>query len=112
MTEVLAKPQAELRRVGRGMGAESGRGALAATVLALAVMASALAVVYTKHLNRKLFVELQALQASRDMMNIEWGQLQLEQGTLATHSRIEEHARARLGMGLPAPAAVVIVRPK
>lgn len=102
----------EPRETERRRADAGGRRPLVMAMLAAAVMASAFAVIYAKHLNRKLFVELQALQASRDKMNIEWGQLQLEQGTLATHSRIEEHARARLGMGLPTPEAVVIVRPK
>ena len=81
------------------------------TVLTVLVLTSAVGLVYAKHLNRKLFVELQELQVQRDNMNIEWGQLQLEQGAWATHSRIEQAARARLGMGQPAPADVRVVRP-
>lgn len=46
------------------------------TLLAGAVFASALGVVYTQHQARKFFVELQALQAVRDELNIEWGRLQ------------------------------------
>jgi len=85
-----------------------------ATVLALlslTVMLSALAVVYAKHESRKLFVEWQGLLARQDEMNIEWGQLQLEQSTWATHTRVESLARERLGMILPPQSAVVIVRP-
>lgn len=80
-------------------------------LLAAAVLLSALAVVYAKYESRKLFVELQSLQKSRDDMAIEWGQLQLEESTWATHVRIEGTARSRLGMTLPLPEAVVIVRP-
>lgn len=80
-------------------------------LLSSAVMASALAVVYAKHESRKLFVEWQGLLARQDEMNIEWGQLQLEQSTWATHTRVESLARQRLGMTLPAQGAVVIVRP-
>ncbi len=86
--------------------------AILTACLAMAVLTTAIAVIYAKHLNRKLYVELQALQAQRDNMNIEWGQLQLEQGTWATHSRIEQAARSRLGMTMPAPADVKIVRPQ
>jgi cell division protein FtsL len=85
-----------------------------ATVLALlsvAVMLSALAVVYAKHESRKLFVEWQGLLSRQDEMNIEWGQLQLEQSTWATHTRVESLARERLGMVLPPQSEVVIVRP-
>lgn len=80
-------------------------------VLIGAVMMSALAVVYAKHQSRKLFIELQTLQKSRDDMAIEWGQLQLEQSTLATDGRIEHTAHARLGMTLPPADAMLMVKP-
>jgi len=80
-------------------------------LLVLAVIASAIGVVYSKHLSRKQFVELQRLESDRDEMNIEWGQLQLEQSTVATHGRIEELARLHLKMTMPDPNVVVIVQP-
>ena len=78
-------------------------------LVVLATLASALGVVYAKHENRKLFIELQALQAERDAMNVEWGQLQLEQSTQATHARVDAEARGRLGMQSPDPGAIVII---
>ena len=81
------------------------------TLLGVAVMVSALAVVYSRHESRKLFVELQVLQEERDEMNVEWGRLQLEQSTLATHSRIEQTAKKRLQMVTPEYEKVLIVRP-
>ncbi len=75
------------------------------------VVVSALAVIYSKHQSRKLFMELQTLQKSRDDMAIEWGQLQLEQSTLVTHGRIENTAYTKLGMMLPPPDAMIIVKP-
>ncbi|WP_127478905.1 cell division protein FtsL [Sulfurivermis fontis] len=80
-------------------------------LLAGAVFATALGVVYTQHQARKSFVELQALQAIRDELNIEWGRLQLEQSTWATHGRIEMIARDKLEMMIPPPDAVVLVKP-
>ena len=80
-------------------------------VLALVVLASSLGVVYAKHQSRKLFVELDILKKERDEMNVEWGQLQLEQSTLATHGRIERIAKKRLGMVTPEYKKVLIVRP-
>ncbi len=79
-------------------------------VLVLAVLASAIGVIYAKHEGRKQFVQLQALEKQRDQMNVEWGQLQLEQGTWATHSRVERVARKRLGMQMPDAESVVIIR--
>lgn len=81
------------------------------SLLIAAVIVSAIAVVYVKHETRKLFVELHNLQKARDGMNVEWGQLQLEQSTWESHGRLESTARTKLGMTLPAADRVVIVRP-
>ena len=80
-------------------------------ILLLAVIASSVGVVYAKHQGRKLFIELQSLAAERDRMDIEWGQLQLEQGTLTTHGQIESAARDRLGMVNPAAGNLVMIKP-
>ncbi|MCK5386430.1 MAG: cell division protein FtsL [Gammaproteobacteria bacterium] len=82
-----------------------------AMFLALIVLASSLGVVYAKHQSRKLFVELDTLKKERDEMNVEWGRLQLEQSTLATHGRIERTAIKRLNMVTPEYEQVLIVRP-
>ncbi len=71
---------------------------------------TALGVVYTKHESRKLFVQLQQLQSTRDELDIEWGQLQLEQSTWSTHSRIEQFAQRQLDMVAPEHRSVVIVK--
>jgi cell division protein FtsL len=80
-------------------------------LLAALVLGSALGVVHAKHESRKLFIELQALYAERDEMNVEWGRLQLEQGTWATHGRIERLAATRLEMRMPRPEDIILVRP-
>lgn len=80
-------------------------------ILLLAVIVSAVGVVYSKHQGRKLFVELQALGDERDAMDVEWGQLQLEQSTLTTQGQVERAAHERLGMVNLSPANMVIVKP-
>ena len=80
-------------------------------LLLLATIATAIAAAYAKHQSRKLFIELQALEAERDAMNVEWGQLQLEQSTHTTHGKVENAARERLGMRIPDPQQVLILRP-
>jgi cell division protein FtsL len=82
-----------------------------APVLLLAVVVSAVAVVYSKHSGRELFIELQGLANERDSMDVEWGQLQLEQSTLTTQGRVEPRARGQLGMVNLAADNVVIVKP-
>ena len=80
-------------------------------LLVVFVVGSALVVVYAKHESRKLFSELQNLKREQDRMDVEWGMLQLEQSAWATHGRIEEIARKRLGMQMPSSNEVVIIRP-
>jgi cell division protein FtsL len=82
-----------------------------AAVLGLAVAGSGIGVVYTKYLSRKLFVEVQALRAERDVIDTEWSRLQLELGAWASHVRIEQEARERLGMRVPRAEEIVVVRP-
>jgi cell division protein FtsL len=81
------------------------------TILTALVVVSAFGVIYAKHQSRKLFVELQALHKAQDDMDIEWGQLQLEQSTLTTHGRVEGAAGAKLGMVIPDASQVVILQP-
>ena len=69
--------------------------------LGLLVVASAIATVYAKHESRKLYAELQVLQRERDQLEMEWGQLQIEQSTWSTHARVERMAREEIGMGEP-----------
>lgn len=85
------------------------RGYVTPIVLALAVMASALGVVYSKHESRRLFVALQGLESQRDDMNIDWGRLQLEQSTWATHGRIAGKANEKLNMVVPDMDTITIV---
>lgn len=86
------------------------RQAVMVIILALSVVVSAVGVILAKHENRKRFAQLQELERTRDAMNVEWGQLQLEQGTWATHSRVERIARRRLHMVVPEAESMVIIR--
>jgi cell division protein FtsL len=77
----------------------------------LAVLGSAIAVVRARHEARTLFVQLERLSAERDRLNIEWGQLQLEQSAWSNHGFVERVANEKLRMTLPAPDEVRIVMP-
>ena len=79
--------------------------------LSVAVMVTALAVIYAQHQSRKSFVELQELQKVRDEIEVQWGRLQLEQGAWTTHGRVEQIARNKLNMEIPNTDAVVIIKP-
>ena len=80
-------------------------------VLWLGVLGSSLGVIYAKHEARSRFNELQQLTQQRDDLDIEWGQLQLEQSTWATHGRVERVARDDLRMDIPQASDLRIVQP-
>jgi cell division protein FtsL len=80
-------------------------------ILWLAVLASGAGAIYCKHVARARFVELEALMAERDELQIDWGRLQLEQSAYSTHGFVEQVANTRLRMIIPPPAGVQIVRP-
>ncbi|NJD23981.1 MAG: cell division protein FtsL [Betaproteobacteria bacterium] len=80
-------------------------------ILLLIVVACALGVVTSQHRARKLFQALEAEQERVRQLDIEYGQLQLEMSTWATHPRIEKIARDRLHMVTP-DAAGRVVTPK
>lgn len=73
------------------------------------VLASALGGVASQHKARKLFSDLEREQERMRQLEVEWGQLQLEQSTWAAHSRVEKVARERLHMRPPAAGQILVV---
>jgi cell division protein FtsL len=78
-------------------------------ILLLALAACALALVTSQHQARKLYVELQKEQDAAKQIEVEWGQLQLEQSTWATHARVEKLAVQSLGMRVPPASRIQVV---
>jgi len=76
-------------------------------MLLLAAVICALATVNANHHGRKLFIALEKEQQRMRALDVEWGQLQLEQSTWAAHARIEKIARDRLQMKTPLPAQII-----
>ena len=85
--------------------------ALAVPLLWLATLGSAAGAIYSKHRARELFVELEKLNQRRDNLEIEWGQLQLEQSAWSTHAFVENVAANKLEMRTPKPVEIEIVAP-
>jgi len=81
-------------------------------ILLAALTACALALVTSQHQARKLYVELQKEQELAKQLDIEWGQLQLEQSTWATHARVEKLAVQALGMRVPAASRIQVIGPE
>jgi cell division protein FtsL len=80
-------------------------------LLWLAVLGSAVQVIYARYKARDLFVQLERLNAQRDSLEMDWGRLQLEQSYWSSNAFVERVANAKLQMSLPQTRDVRIVRP-
>jgi cell division protein FtsL len=79
-------------------------------LLLMVVVLCALSVVTSQHKARKLFIELQKEKERTQQMDVEWGQLQLEQSTWATPRRVGEVAEQKLQMHLPGSGQIKFIR--
>lgn len=79
--------------------------------LILVALICAILVVASNHKARKLFIALEQEQERMRQLEVEWGQLQIENGTQAAHGRIEKIAREKLQMRPPGPGSVLAVSP-
>lgn len=81
-------------------------------LLLLAILVvCALSLVSSQHKARKLYVELQKENELAKQLDVEWGQLQLEQSTWAMHGRIEKIATQKLNMRVPPASRIQNVPP-
>ena len=78
----------------------------------LIVVISASGLVYSKHLQRRYFVELQTLQETGSQLQTEWEQLLLEESAWSNQARIEQIANNELGMHLVNHSDVVMLEIK
>ncbi|MGC1854141.1 MAG: cell division protein FtsL [Candidatus Aquirickettsiella sp.] len=74
---------------------------LGLVLLTLAVLSSALSVIYIKTMQRNLYSQLQASQQDYDGLKTEWSQLLLEENTWVAPVRIQSLAQQELGMRIP-----------
>jgi cell division protein FtsL len=75
----------------------------------LAVLMSGLAVVYSTHLSRQYFAELDMLKRETNDLHVEWGQYLIEQSTWSAFNRVESVAANRLRMHVPLNQQIVII---
>ena len=81
-------------------------------ILLLAVLGSAMSVVTSQHVSRRLYGELERQQKWHKQLQVEYGQLLLEQSTWGAHALIERSAVARLSMLTPSQRQVVVITPE
>ncbi len=80
--------------------------------LVFAVLVSALAVIYITNLHRLTFSQLQSDEQQTHQLQLQWGQLLLEQASLATPARVQHLAAEKLHMMLPTDKQTIILRVK
>lgn len=78
-------------------------------ILLVAVIISAVYVVTTAHKTRLLTAEKERLVLEKNVLDIEWRNLILEENALADHSRVERFSSEKLGMVHVDPAKENIV---
>jgi cell division protein FtsL len=103
-TAAAASPVAEPREFSPGR-----RYWLSFCALLSAVLLSALAVIYTTHLDRGRLNVLQQLEQRRNALQVEYRQLLLEQSSLVSQGRVENMAVSELGMETPDMSKVVVL---
>jgi cell division protein FtsL len=79
-------------------------------LLLVAVVMCALSVVTSQYKARKLFIALQQEKEYAQQMEVEWGQLQLEQSTQAAPARVERVAVRQLNMQFPQSGQIQFIR--
>ncbi|MES2603483.1 MAG: cell division protein FtsL [Pseudomonadota bacterium] len=72
------------------------------------ITSTSLGVVFTTYTTRHLLNDLQQLVHEQNQLQVEWGQLLLEQSSLVAQGQIEEIAISQLGMQVPAMDKVVV----
>lgn len=75
----------------------------------IAVVISASGLVYSKHLERRYFIELQAMEVRSLQLQTEWERLLLEESAWSNQARIEQIASTELNMHLLEYSDVVML---
>lgn len=81
-------------------------------VLLVAVLVSALAVIYSTNSYRLTFSQVQQEELQAHQLQLQWGQLLLEQASLATPARVQELAVEQLKMTLPTSKNTFLLQAK
>lgn len=79
-------------------------------LLLLLLVISAQLVIYSSFEARGHINHLYQLERDRNSMQVEWGQLLLEQSAWASHSRVETMVTEQLSMGVPSAKNIILVR--
>lgn len=78
--------------------------------LLLILLASSMAVIYSKYRARLVFIEIEKQEKLLDDYEVEWGQMQLEQTTLIEQNQIERAARKQ-HLVMPLRENIISIKP-
>ena len=81
-------------------------------ILLAVLILCAIGLVSSQHQARKLFISLEEENERARQLEVEFGQLQLEQSTWAMHARVEKIATGQLMMRVPTAARIQVVMPE
>ncbi|MEM8593548.1 MAG: cell division protein FtsL [Pseudomonadota bacterium] len=79
--------------------------------LVFALITSSFALVYSSHVSRERFNELEGLKRVESELLMRWGRLVLEESALSSLARVEYLATQRIGMKVPHVSEVQVVTP-
>lgn len=90
--------------------AELARPAAMLILAVLLVIGSAMLVIYSAYEYRRLFNQHQVLSSQGEDLQVEWGQLLLEESAWSSNNRVETLAEKKLQMTTPERKNIEIVR--
>lgn len=79
-------------------------------LLAMAVIFSALGIIYVTHTSRLLQASYQHHLLERTRLHVEYSRLLLERSAWMMQARVQQFAQKKLGMVMPNAKSIVIVR--
>lgn len=79
--------------------------------LVVVLLVSSMAVIFSKHQSRSLFIDIQKQEKRLDDYEVEWGRLQLELTMLTEENRVERVAQQQLKLIMPEREKIIFLKP-
>ena len=79
-------------------------------MLLVMLVTSGLAVIFSKHNSRLVFIDIQKTEQDLDRLEIRWERLTIEERMLSEHNRVEKIARKKMGLIELDRKAIIYIR--
>lgn len=83
---------------------------LCLVVLLAGIAGTGLGIVHTTFVSRQLLNARQGLEQQRNLLQVEWGRLLLEQSSLVAQGKVEDVATSQLDMVVPELEKTVVLK--